>query len=93
MKTMKFRYVLLTFLVTALWGCGESGGPDPKVEAQRVEYAKSLRSYFDQAHGDYSQLTEADKAAFVKLSGNETKAEENWKLMKEGPGAASRGSR
>jgi len=78
--------------LASLPGCGSSNdGPDSKQEAKNVDVAKGMRSYFDQAHGDYSALSPADKAAFIKLAGSEDKAEQYWKLMKEGPGGASRG--
>ena len=70
-------------------GCGPPE-PDQKLEASRLELAQNLRSYYNKANGDYSQLSAADKAAFVKLSGSEAKGQENWNLMKNGPGAANR---
>ena len=74
-----------------LAGCGDKGGPDPKAQAQAVDYAKSLRSYFDKANGDYSALNDADRAAYVKLAGGEDKAKQFWDGMKNGPGSAPRG--
>ena len=71
-------------------GCGSGAGPDPKQQEKSVENAQNLRSYFDKVGGEYDSLTEADKAAYIRLSGDEEKARRNWDLMKNGPGAVDR---
>lgn len=71
-------------------GCGDGGAPDPNQQAQSVKNAQNLRSYFDKAGGNYESLSEADRAAYVELSGGEAKAKQNWELMKNGPGAIDR---
>jgi hypothetical protein len=65
-------------------GCGNSGGPDPKVEAVRRDTLTNLRSYYDRAGGDYARLSAADKAEFVRACGGEKQAEQTWALMKNG---------
>ena len=74
--------------VVLVGGCGSSG-PDPQLQAKNVELAKSMRSYYDKAHGDYAQLSEEDKAAFVKLAGSEDKAKQDCDMMKNGPSRPS----
>lgn len=75
----------LVGLLLIVSGCGHPG-PDPTTAAKSLAYAKSLRNYYDEVHGEYAQLPEADKAAYVKLCGSQKKADENWNLMKYGPG-------
>ena len=94
---MIHRLSLPLFIVVALvagivfaGGCGSSGGPDSQQQVKGIETAKTLRSYFDKAGGNYDSLDEVDKAAYVQLSGGEEKAKQNWELMKFGPGAADR---
>jgi len=78
---------LLFFLANALVGCTDSGGPDPKVEAKRLESAKSMRSYFDQSKGDFTRLSETDKQAFIGLfEGDKARAQSGWEHMKYGAG-------
>jgi len=90
----RFSPVVLALLAgcittTVLSGCGSGGGPDPKVEASRFEKLKGMRDFYNKVNGDYNQLTGPDKAAFIKLAGDETKAQDAWSLMKNGPGAAT----
>lgn len=98
MKNFNNKLVSLLCLVVAgatLVGCGSGdggGGVDKKAQQEKVALVTNMRSYFDKAGGDYAKLSDADKAAFVKLCGGEAKAEANWKLMKEGPAGAPRGS-
>jgi hypothetical protein len=78
-----------SFLSVVVTGCGSGGGPDPQVEASRLETAKSMRAIFDKVHGNYEMLSPDDKAAFTKLSrGDEAKAKLAWDQMKYGPGGA-----
>lgn len=70
--------------LSMLAGCG-SPGPDKEDQANRVEVATQMRSYFDKAGGDYNRLSEADRAEFIKLCGGEEQAKTNWDLMKNGP--------
>lgn len=70
-------------------GCGESGGPDPKVEQARVSSAVEMRKLFENVGGDYSKLSPEDKAKFEKYSGGPTEAEKTWQLMKVGPSGMS----
>jgi hypothetical protein len=68
-------------------GCGESGGPDPKVVSQRLVDLTAMRSYYDKANGNFDSLSADDRAAFVKLcGGDEAKAMTTWNAMKYGPG-------
>lgn len=81
----------LLALATAglLIGC-HSDEPDPKIEAARLDRARTMRTLFDRAKGDYSALSSAERAAFVKLyNGDAAKAEEGWRVMRDGPGARS----
>lgn len=81
--------LLVVSLVPLLGGCDKSG-PDPKVEATRLDKAKSLRSYFDKTKGDYNALTPTDRAEFIALNGGDaTKAEQVWGMMKNGPGGGA----
>lgn len=91
MKYITFALTCLT-LAVFLSGCGDKGGPDPTVQAKSVENAKNLRSYFDKAGGNYDSLSAADKEAFVKASGGQEKATQNWNLMANGPGAGRAGT-
>ncbi len=98
MNHINHKFVSLLCLVVAgatLVGCGSSdggSGVDKKAQDEKLSLVTNMRTYFDKAGGDYAKLSDADKAAFVKLCGGEAKAEANWKLMKEGPGGAPRGS-
>lgn len=81
--------ILLTTLVAGalVVGCGESGGPDPKVESKRVVDLTAMRTIFDKANGNYESLSGTDKAEFLKLcGGDENKALTTWNAMKYGPG-------
>lgn len=71
-------------------GCGDSAGPNVADQEKNVQNAQNMRSYFEKSGGDYEKLNDVDKAAFIKLSGDEEKAKRNWDLMKNGPGAADR---
>jgi hypothetical protein len=82
--------VLACVAAIGLIGCGDSGGPDPKVETARVDTAREMRSYFDKVRGDYNQLSADDKAKYLKLfDGDQSRAESVWNQMKNGPGAGS----
>lgn len=73
-------------------GCGDSGGPDPKVESKRVVDLTAMRSFFDKVNGNYDDLSAEDKASFVKLcGGDEAKATTTWNAMKLGPGGPPKG--
>ncbi len=93
---MKTRHILqLGYTMFALGGlflsgCGDSQGQDSAEQKKNLENAQTMRSYFDKAGGNYENLTAEDKAAYVKQCGSEEKAQQNWNLMKSGPGAADR---
>jgi hypothetical protein len=74
-------------------GCGEKG-PDPKVEANRLEGAKTMRTLFDKVGGDYTKLTPEDKAVLLKQFNNdEANARRMWELMvSRGQGQSAVGS-
>lgn len=78
------KYLSILLLISVLFGCGSDRGPDPQVEAQRVESATKMREVFLRVNGNYDQLTEAEKADFVKLfKGNEADAQKAWGFMKD----------
>jgi hypothetical protein len=82
--------ILACVVATGLVGCGDSGGPDPKVESARVDKAREMRSYFDKAKGDYGQLSAEDKAQYLKLfNGDQARGESVWNQMKNGPASGS----
>jgi hypothetical protein len=86
------KRLLLFCLPFVILGCGDSGGPDQKVETARVSSAKDMRSYFDRAGGDYSKLSEADRASFLQLvGGSEENAQKAWNAMKSGGAASASG--
>ena len=74
----------LLFAVGLVAGCGDSGGPDPKVEKTRMNSAVGMRALFDKAGGDYEKLDATDKAAFEKFAGKDAQA--TWNAMRNGPG-------
>ncbi|MFQ3586823.1 MAG: hypothetical protein SNJ74_01460 [Fimbriimonadaceae bacterium] len=77
--------------VGTLIGCQTGPAPSAKVEEQRLASAIELRSFFDKVNGDYSQLSEADRAEFERLTGGPEEAQRAWNLMKFGPGAVNMG--
>lgn len=86
---MKIFRILLPLLAlgatgVATVGCGDSGGPDPKVEQARVDQALEMRKLFDKVGGDYAKLDPADKAAFEKYAGGAESAQKTWTSMKFG---------
>lgn len=96
---MKSKSALRTLLLAAgavfalglLAGCQTGPAPSAKVEEKRLATAMELRSFFDKAGGDYSRLSEADRAEFERLTGGPDEAQRAWNLMKFGPGAANMG--
>jgi hypothetical protein len=86
MKIFRVSFLLLILGVTGLLtvGCGESGGPDPKIEQARVDEAVEMRKLFDKVGGDYSKLDASDKAKFEKYVGKPAEAEKTWNSMKYG---------
>lgn len=87
MKVFKISFLLIVSMAAtmATVGCGESGGPDPKVEQARVDEALEMRKLFDKVGGDYAKLDEADKAKFIKyVGGSPADAEKTWASMKYG---------
>lgn len=74
--------MFLLVLAIAVSSCG-SPAPDPKVEDNRLESAKKMRSAFDKAGGDITKLSPEERAELVKLfDGNEKNAEQAWNFMK-----------
>lgn len=65
-------------------GCGDSGGPDPKVETARVDQAVEMRKLFDNVGGDYAKLAPADKTKFETYAGGAEAAKKTWDSMKYG---------
>lgn len=70
-------------------GCGDSGGPDMKVEETRVGKATEMRRLFDKSGGDYSKLDATDKATIDKLAGSSEEAQKSFSEMKTGPSVGS----
>lgn len=90
MKVFKISFLLIVSMTAtvATVGCGNSGGPDPKVEQARVDQAVEMRKLFDKVGGDYAKLDAADKAKFEKyVGGSPGDAEKTWATMKYGSGA------
>lgn len=80
-------FVLATVIVSASLAAGCKGGDEggPKPDAAVVNTGTQMRTYFDNAHGDYNALSATDRAAFVKLfNGDEKRAQEVWTVMKNG---------
>jgi hypothetical protein len=80
--------VLTAFIISAgcIAGCGAGSAPAIQVDQSRVDKLTTIRSMFDQAHGDYNALSPEDKTKFLKLCDNDqTKADTTWNLMKNGP--------
>lgn len=69
-----------------LSGCGDSGGPNPKMEETRVNKAIEMRKLFDKAGGDYSKLDATDKASFDQMAGGD--GQKAFDEMKNGPSSA-----
>lgn len=86
-----FSWTCALVALGALIGCQTGPAPSAKVEEQRLASAVELRSYFDKAGGDYSQLSETDRAEFERLTGGPEEAQRAWNLMKFGPGAVNMG--
>jgi hypothetical protein len=90
MKVFKFSFLLIVSMTATLAtvGCGNSSGPDPKVEQVRVDQAVEMRKLFDSVGGDYAKLDAASKAKFEKyVGGTPADAEKTWASMKYGSGA------
>ncbi len=50
-----------------------------------------MRSYYNKVNGDYAQLSETDKQAYIKACGGDPdKAQKFWNMMKYGPSGAPR---
>jgi hypothetical protein len=76
------KQFLLPLIVIFAIGCGEPA-PDAKVETERLDSAKQMRTLFDGAGGDYNRLSATDKAAYIKsFGGNEENAKRMWETMK-----------
>ena len=87
MKIFKISFLLIVSMVAtmAAVGCGDSGGPNPKVEQARVDEAVEMRKLFDNVGGDYAKLSAGDKAKFEKyVGGSPADAEKTWASMKYG---------
>jgi len=86
MKTLKFCALILASATVGFWivGCGDSGGPNPKVEEARVNTAIEMRKLFDKAGGDYTKLDATDKATFDNYAGGPEAAQKTWSMMKNG---------
>ncbi len=89
---------ILIFLVAAaaLWnlaGCGVGDQPVIKASNQEVSDIKKIRAIFDKVHGDYSQLSDADKKVWLDYEkGDENKVKAAWNQMlhpQGGPGGAN----
>ena len=86
----KFKAAILVAILGTLSlgmaGCGDSRpGPDEKTEKARLDEMLAARAIFEKVNGDWNQLTATDKAAYVKTFGDETKAQNAWMQMKNGP--------
>jgi len=86
--------VLALVSIGGIAGCGDSGGPDPKVQTAMVDKAKTMREMFVKAGGDYDKLSAEDKAKWLKFCENDqNKAQDAWNGMKYGPGFKPAGAR
>lgn len=90
LRFLSIAIVVGVFAMTAISGCGESGGPDAGVQAKSLDKVKTMRGIFDRAGGDWEKVADAEKAEFEKLAGGAENAKLNWDAMKFGPGAANR---
>jgi hypothetical protein len=83
---MKTQWSILLLAITivpiTLTGCSGDVKLDNKATIMDVDVAKKSRELFDKVQGDYEKLTPEDKAAYLKLHGNDqSKADGTWKLM------------
>lgn len=100
MNLKRFRPTLFASLavaasalsVVSLTGCGTNNDPvkeDPAATAKRVDSAKDLRKYYDEAQGNYESLSPASKEAVNKITGSEANSKLAFSHMSPStPGAA-----
>ena len=91
MQIKKVGLILLALGMTgAIVGCG-AGGPQAVEKASDQEVAKvaELRKIFDSVHGDYSQLSDAQKKTFLDYAkGDQHAVDQQWAFMKNPKGGA-----
>lgn len=87
------KHFLIFLAIFAVIGCDDGGGPDAKVEDNRMEQAKLLRSTFDKVGGNFDKMTPDEKAEILKIyKGNESDAKRAWSMMQAGGLAGPSGS-
>lgn len=71
-------------------GCGNKDAPATVVQASQtqIDNAVKMREYFVKAGGKYESLSAEDKAAYVKLAGDEAAGQAQWQTMSKNPSSA-----
>lgn len=80
----------LVGLVTV--GCqSDPGKPESIASEARVQEIVQMRTIFDRAGGKWDAMTEADKAEYIRLAGDEEKAKSMWETMSTPMGSSPGG--
>lgn len=70
-------------------GCdGGSQAPQSIASEERVDQIVEMRKIYDKAGGKWENLTEADRAAYIKMAGDEAQAKTMWTAMSTPMGTA-----
>lgn len=88
MKNVISNLLLVLVLVAAIALGGCSSGPQPIDQdfvKKSTENAKSLRSVFDAAGGDYTKIPESEKTKLIELYQSEDNLKKVWETMKNPP--------
>jgi len=68
--------------LVATSGCsGDSGKPQSIASEERVQEIVEMRKIYDKSGGNWDALSAEDKAAYIKLAGDEQKAKTMWTTM------------
>lgn len=87
------KHFLVFLAIFAVIGCDSGGGPDTKVEENRMEQAQLLRSTFDKVGGNFDKMTPEEKAEILKIyKGDENNARRAWSMLQAGGLAGPSGS-
>lgn len=83
MKTQWCVFLLAVAIVPiTVSGCSGDVQLDKKATIMNVDVATKSREIYDKYQGDYSKVTADDKAAYLKLHGDDqNKADATWKIM------------
>jgi len=74
--------VLATMGVFVSAGCNSAPDkPESIASEARVQEIVEMRKIFDKAGGNWDSLTEADKAEYIRLAGDEAQAKTMWTTM------------